>query len=87
MGETTLFRGHADFARLSTAARTKEDALANLELARRMLHFSPEPMVAEMEIESLLLLGRSDEAAQRMAHFNYVFPAEYALWRKKIGLP
>ncbi len=87
VGETTLFRGHADFARLSTAARTKEDALANLELARRMLHFSPEPMVAEMEIESLLLLGRSDEAAQRMAHFNYVFPAEYALWRKKIGLP
>jgi len=68
--QTWLFKNQIDFARLMTQTITKENAQENYDLAIRVLHYSPEPRVAQRAIESLLALGRVQDAerlSRRMA--------------------
>ena len=60
--QTWLFKNQVDFARLMTQTLTKENAQENYDLAIHLLHFSPEPRIAQRAIECLKLLGRNQDA-------------------------
>jgi len=81
-----LFRDQADFAELTTTPLTRSNAAHIAALARRLVHYSPEPRVIKPLVESLTLLGRDDEALMHLARFRAAFPAEYAEWRVARGV-
>jgi O-antigen ligase len=82
-----LFAGQARFAELTLASVKRENAPAMHALALEMLHYSPEPRVAERVIESATLLGRENEAVLFLARFRAAFPREYQAWRDTQQLP
>ena len=53
-----------------TQSLTKENAQENYDLAIRLLHFSPEPRVAQRAIECLKLLGRNEDADRLSKHLK-----------------
>ena len=69
-----LFKNQVRFAELTTTPLSQGNALHTFELARDLLHFSPEARVVEKLIESAVLLGRDDEAQFYQARFNAAFP-------------
>ena len=75
-----LFRNSARFAELSMTPLTPENAADVNDMAKALLHYSPEPRVIEMVIESAVMLGRDDEALQYLARFRAAFPLEHARW-------
>lgn len=83
---TWFFRDQADFAELTTTTLTKDNAAHVATLARRLLHYSPEPRVIKPLVESLTLLGRDHEALMHLARFRAAFPDEYADWRVAQGV-
>lgn len=76
-----LFHDQVQFARLTTMPLTRDNAASVAHLAEAMLHYSPEPRVIRLLVESLTLLGRDDEALFHLARFRAAFPDEYAQWR------
>ncbi|RYH71108.1 MAG: polymerase [Alcaligenaceae bacterium] len=80
-----LFANQVRFAELALTPVTHANAEAVHALARRTLHFSPEPAVVIKLIESATLLGRQDEAFAQARRFQLAYPAEYARWLA--GLP
>lgn len=81
-----LFRDQVRFAELSIMPLTKENAAHMHQLALDMLHFSPEPKVVAMVIDSALLLGRDDVVAVHLARFRAAFPQEHAAWARERGV-
>ena len=77
------FGDQVRFAELTTAELGTGNAAALNTLAKDMLHFSPEPRVAELVLDSASLLGRRDEVAFYAARYQAAFPAEYARWQNK----
>jgi len=69
-----VFKNQVRFAELTTTPLSQDNALHTYELARDLLHFSPEPSVVEKLIESAALLGRDDEAQFYRLRFNAAFP-------------
>lgn len=69
-----VFKNQVRFAKLTTTPLSQDNALHTYELARDLLHFSPEPSVVEKLIESAALLGRDDEAQFYRLRFNAAFP-------------
>lgn len=82
-----LFREPVLFAELSITPLTRENAAYLHDLALRMLHYSPEPKVIAIVIDSALLLGRHDAAAWHMQRFKAAFPDDYGRWAREHGLP
>jgi O-antigen ligase len=80
-----LFQDQVRFAELSVTALTRANAQQMHTLAQEMLHFSPEPRVIKLVIESAVALGRHDIAAQHMRRFRAAFPAEYEAWVAEQG--
>ncbi|CAN5130210.1 Wzy polymerase domain-containing protein [soil metagenome] len=78
-----LFRDQARFAELGITPLQPDNAAALYDLAREMLHYSPEPRVIEKVIESAVMLGREDEALQYLARYRAAFPQEHARWASK----
>ena len=75
---------HADsvgFAGLTLTPVTQANAAQIHAMARRALHFSPEPRVIIKLIESAQLLGLNDEALEQIVLFERAFPVDYATWR------
>ena len=52
-------------------------------LALDMLHFSPEPRVVELVLESAHLLGQTDEANFYALRYQAAFPAAYNQWQTR----
>jgi O-antigen ligase len=75
-----LFKSQVQFAELTTMALAPSNAAHAFDLASELLHFSPEPRVAEKLIESAVILGRDEDAAFYMARYRAAFPEAYALW-------
>jgi O-antigen ligase len=75
-----LFADQMQFAELTLTPLTPSNAVRIHTLAKRMLHFSPEPRVIVKLIESAELLGLDDEARFHAGRFRVAFPAEYAAW-------
>ena len=76
----TLYPNPVLFARLTLTPLTQTNAAELHALAARLLHFSPEPRVAERLIDSARLLGLSDEARLDQARFKAAFAKEEAAW-------
>ncbi len=76
-----LFANQVLFARLLTTPLAPVNAEWSLQTAQQLLHYSPEPKIAERLIESAVMLGRDDEAQIQMARYRVAFPKEYALWK------
>jgi len=77
-----LYQDVVRFAALTTTDLTVQNAAYLNALAKDMLHFSPEARVAELVVESALLLGRTDEAAFYTARYQAAFPQAFADWRQ-----
>ncbi|NML42713.1 polymerase [Ramlibacter sp. G-1-2-2] len=77
-----LFRSQARFAELTLLGATRANAPEVFTLSEQMLHYSPEPRVIERAIESLVLLGRDDEAVLDLARYRAAFPKDYEAWRE-----
>jgi hypothetical protein len=75
---TWWFRDHADFAELFSKPLVPETAERVHDLAKRTLHFSPEPRVIEKEIRSLELLGRNAEAQAASERYRRAYPAAWS---------
>lgn len=82
-----LFRDQVRFAELSLTPLTPDNAAALHDLAKGLLHYSPEPRVIEKLIESAVMLGREDEALQYLARYRAAFPQEHARWVQKNAAP
>ena len=80
------FENQLLFAQLTTTELTSQNAPTLYAQALALLHFSPEPRVIEMLIESASLLGRKDEALFYLTRYQAAFPQSYLGWaRKKSG--
>ncbi|SFD85593.1 Wzy polymerase domain-containing protein [Paracidovorax konjaci] len=80
---TVFFRDTLDFAVLTTTQPTPANAADVYAMARRIVHYSPEPRVIEALIDSAALLGRTEEAAQQMQRYRAAYPQEYGIWLRK----
>jgi len=69
-----LFQDQLRFAELTMTELTVANAQEMNQLAKEMLHFSPEARVAQIVIDSALLLDRRDEAAYYRARHQAAFP-------------
>ncbi|CAN7585499.1 Wzy polymerase domain-containing protein [Acidovorax sp. LjRoot194] len=78
VGNPMIFRAQADFARLTTMAPTRDNAPQVNALAHQMLHYSPEPRILEILIDSALMLGKDDEAAFHMKRYRLAYQREYS---------
>ena len=75
-----LFKNQVQFADLTTTTITAANAAPMREMALHLLHFSPEPRVAEKLIESATLLGRDDEALYYLVRYRTAFADAHAQW-------
>lgn len=75
-----LFANQVDFARLTLTTVTAANATEIHVLARRIVHFSPEPRVLVKLIESAELMGLHDEAQAEAQRFSVAFPRQYERW-------
>jgi hypothetical protein len=82
VSDSPLFRSQVEFATLSMLELAPENAAQVNQLAKSLLHFSPEPRVIERLIESAELLKLADEAAYYRARYQAAFPEKYDAWVK-----
>jgi hypothetical protein len=75
-----LFSGALDFARLTTTGLTRGNAPHINALAHELLHYSPEPRVIQLVIESAVMLGKDDEAAFHLKRYRVAYPEDHARW-------
>ena len=76
IGDSWLFRDQVGFAELSMTPLTRENAAGMNALAMELLHYSPEPRVIDMAIQSAMVLGREDQALWLLARYRAAFPAD-----------
>lgn len=87
VSSSLLFSSSLDFARLTTTELTRANAERMNALARELLHYSPEPRVIEVLIESAVLLGRDEEAAFHLKRYRIAYPQDHARWQAAGGAP
>lgn len=75
-----LFKNQVGFAELTTTPVVADNAAHLHALALQLLHFSPEPRVAEKLIESAQALGLEDEVIYYRTRYQAAFPEAYARW-------
>ncbi len=81
-----FFQDQLHFAELTTAGLTPDNARYLHNLALDLLHFSPEARVAELLLDSAVLLGKSDEVAFYAPRYQAAFLEAYGRWlTKKTG--
>src|SRR5438105_365057 len=81
--QSWLFAAQVEFAELTITPLTLANAQWTYDSAMAMLHYSPEPRVAEKIIESATLLGKRDIAVAQLARFRAAFPKEYGEWQRE----
>jgi hypothetical protein len=87
VGASWMFRDQVRFAELGLAPLTQHNALEVNQLAKDLLHFSPEPFVVERVIESAILQGNDAEAAYYLQRFKLAYPEAYKQWSAKPHTP
>jgi O-antigen ligase len=83
---SVLFRQQGRFALLSLTALEPANARATLATAEAVLHYSPEPRVAEKAIEAATMAGEDALAVLYLARFRAAFPQAYSDWASRNGL-
>lgn len=87
LSKVALFQEQVRFADLTTTELGTQNAQTVHDLAREMLHFSPEARVIEMVLDSAKLLGRDEDVNFFAARYKAAFPDAYAQWAVTPGLP
>lgn len=82
-----FFKSHAQFAQLALTPLSAENAAEHLQLAERLLHHSPEPLVIERLLDSAQKLGRQDLLTFHAARYEAAYPVAYSHWRKRQAYP
>ena len=82
-----LFADQVAFAEFTTAPLSEANAAAMAELGERVMHYSPEPQVAQKLVEALHLAGQDDRATWHDMRLRVAFPQEYAAWRREASTP
>jgi hypothetical protein len=80
-----LFASQVEFAEFTTAPLTLANAAAMADLGEAVMHYSPEPQVAQKLVEALRLAGREERAAWHATRFQVAFPEEYAAWQQTLA--
>lgn len=80
ISHVSLYQDQVHFADLTTTELDGQNAQTVHDLALDMLHFSPEPRVVELIIESASLLGLENEVRFYSARYQAAFPDSYAKW-------
>lgn len=83
--QSVFFPDPLNFARLTTTPLTRENAGYLNALGKDLLHYSPEPRVIQIVIESAVMLGKDDEAAFHMKRYRIAYPKDYARWTGPAG--
>ena len=83
--QSVFFSDPLNFARLTTTPLTRENAAHLNALGKDLLHYSPEPRVIQVVIESAVMLGKDDEAAFHMKRYRIAYPKDYARWMGPAG--
>lgn len=83
ISSSLFFQEQLDFARLTVTPLDESSARSQLELAQRMVHYSPEPRVLEILIDSAVLAGDTATADLYRLRFERVYPAEHAQWQAR----
>lgn len=78
---SVLFTSQLEFAQLTTTALNPANAQRLNRMARDLLHYSPEPRVIQMVIESAVMLGDDDQAAFHLKRYRLAYPDDYARWK------
>lgn len=78
-----FFQPQARYAKLNMTNLTPENAANVYDMAKKSLHYSPEPNVTEKLIESAVMLGREDEAMGYLIRYKAAFPQDYERWTKE----
>jgi O-antigen ligase len=81
-----LFREQVRFAELTITDLNPVNAAQMNQLAKEILHFSPEARVAEIVIDSAMILENATEADFYLARLQAAFPQAYSEWRKTHGV-
>lgn len=77
-----LFRQYVDFGELTVMQLRADNAQYINDLSRRVLHFSPEPKVIKLIVESAWLLNNMAQVEYFLPRFEAAFPQEYLGWIK-----
>ena len=80
IGKSWFFDDQLRFAQLLVTPLTPQNAELTFNTATALLHYSPEPRVAEKIIESAVMLNRDAAALEQMVRYRAAFPLEYAKW-------
>jgi len=80
--QVTFFQGTAEFAALTTTEVNARNAAQLNPMARRLLHYSPEPRVIEPLIASARLLDLPAEVAFHTERYRAAYPQDFARWRQ-----
>ena len=83
--ENRFFRDPAEFAWLTTTPVTAANASQIYPVARRQLHYSPEPRVIEALLASARLLDLPQDVAFHAERYRIAYPADYARWSASAG--
>ncbi|MEO7640823.1 MAG: Wzy polymerase domain-containing protein [Ramlibacter sp.] len=83
LGRFYLFANQADFAALTTTPLTLANAAQLAGMAEKLLHYSPEPRVIEILVESLTLSNQQEQALWHLRRYKAAFPTEFAAWRER----
>jgi hypothetical protein len=73
IGRSWLFNNQVQFAELSVTPLTPTNAQHQFDLARDVLHFSPEASVVQRIIDSAMLLGRTEDVQWYRDRYNAAF--------------
>ena len=88
VSETTdFFQSQAEFAWLTTTPVTELNASQMHAMARRLLHYSPEPRVIVKLIESARILGVRDEVQEQSERFRIAYPDAFKAFETKQPVP
>ena len=85
ISQVRFFQDQVRFAELTTTPLSPANAAHLHDLAVDLLHFSPEPRVAELLIESAVMLGRDEEARFYLQRYKAAFPDNHARWVARQG--
>ncbi len=77
-----LFASQVAFAEFTTTPLTPANARAMADLGERVMHYSPEPQVAQKLVEALRRAGQEDRAIWHEMRFRVAFPDEFVAWQR-----
>ena len=86
--QSWLFAGPVYFAVLLETPVTPQNAQAKYDLAKKIMHYSPEGAVIEVQLQAAQLLGHaSAEIESLKAQYKKVYPSDYAKYLKALANP